>query len=123
MYSLSLYPPPPPLSPPTLHIQPLRHTPHTYIHITAVEGTLVVQKSTSTIQSVLGCAETFICEGKGNVVEWGVKGLRGDVIPEDLITVSYLATCVCVMVCYEFIPDVSTVLAAPPGHFSPKEAI
>ena len=82
-----------------------------------------MQKSTSTIQSVLGCAESFICEGKGNVVEWRVRGLRGYNIPEDLITVSYLATCVYVMVCYEFIPNVSTVLATPPGHFSPKEAI
>ena len=48
------------------------HTPHT----AAITGILEVKRSDNTIITVLGCMESFLCEGEGTDIDWRFFGTR-----------------------------------------------
>ena len=58
---------------------------------TAITGTLEVGSSGSTIITVLGCMERFLCEGEGTDINWRFFGTRIDVTNTSTrhITVSF----------------------------------
>ena len=52
---------------------------HTHTHTSAITGTLEVGSSGSTIITVLGCMERFLCQGEGTDINWRFFGTRIDV--------------------------------------------
>ena len=60
------------------HTHTHTHT-RTHTHTSAITGTLEVGSSGSTIITVLGCMERFLCQGEGTDINWRFFGTRIDV--------------------------------------------